>query len=196
LRLSGFPDQIVPLADGKVVIGLLDDIPPFTVMDRNGDVVGNLQFPWRGFQDLPELSRQGYMAVAPNGRQWVFAFAFGNGWVTFDRTNSRERRGMYVEHTEFPHVIQAKAGHSRLGNTTVSAYDVSLADSSLYVLFKGTTDEAQRWVDLYSLSSAKYLGSLLFDHPLELIAAASDGLWIIQETPFPHLIHLVEHTGH
>ena len=66
-----------------------------------------------------------------------------------------------------------------------SAQGLSLSDSLLYVLFAGTTDNANRLVDRYRLQDGSYLGTMLLPKPVAGLAVQGSDVYVVFNSPYP-----------
>jgi hypothetical protein len=189
----GWAEQVLPLGDSRYVLATSDSMRPFAVLDSTGAVVERVSVPWKPFASLDPLARQGVMSDAGGGR-WIYAFTMGDGWFVFDGTKPQDRPGRYVEHTDFPAVVQTRSGNSVTTQMAkyvpCSACTVSGADSVFYVHFGGYSPEQKRLIDRYAVSDRRYLGSYRLPAPASAVTVFGNRAYVLQSDTTTRLLAL------
>ena len=193
----GWAEQVLPLGDSRYVLATTDSMRPFAVLDSAGGVVERFGVPWASFASLDPLARQGTIVQA-GGDRWIYGFVMGDGWFVFDATKSQDRPGRYVEHTDFPAVIQTRRGNSvttRMDKfVPCSACSLSGDDSVLYVHFGGYTREQKRLVDLYAIADRRYLGSYRLPVAASAVVMFGGRAYVLQSDTTTQLLALTPRT--
>jgi hypothetical protein len=192
LSAVGHAEQMVLAAPDQIVLLTYQKDSSFAVIDTAGNVRSRLTLPWRGFERLDVLARQGVLAAA-EGR-WVFAFSFGDGWFPYRGLRPGPFIGRFVEHTDFPGVRSVATANGQGTKmeeyNACSACSVSLWGGTLYVNFGGYSPQAQRVVDLYDVERGTYRGSWVLPKPAVALAVWGDRVYVLAEDPFPELLAL------
>ncbi|HEX8693250.1 MAG TPA: hypothetical protein VF746_12560 [Longimicrobium sp.] len=190
----GYADQMVPLADGRVV--LLTDRPDsaLAVVDRGGRVAERVPFPWQEFSKLHPLVRQGSLAASRHGESWVFGFSLGDGWLGFRGTRPLRDLNPYVEPAEFPKVETRSEGGTvttRLASyTPCSGCDISMDGADVYVLFGGLTASRRALLDRYAVESGRYRETFLLPVRATKAAVADGVVYVLVDEPYPAVLAL------
>ncbi len=162
---------------------------PVRILDLEGRTVRRQNVPWTGFSELTSLSRQG--VVAARGDRWVYAFALGNGWFPFRGAASTGFLGGYVEHLDFPRLVERGGGSGRVlqmvERPSCSACALSLTDSLVVIHFGGDSELNRRILDLHLWEDGRYLGSHLLPHAARRAVRLGDRVYTLKETPYPVL---------
>jgi hypothetical protein len=189
----GWAEQVLPLGDSRYVLATSDSMRPFVVLDSTGGVVERFGIPWKPFASLDPLARQGTISQAGGGR-WIYGFTLGDGWFVFDGTRPQERPGRYVEHTDFPAVVQTRHGNTVTTQmekyVPCSACTLSGADSVFYVHFGGHTPEQKRLVDRYAISNRRYLGSYRLPTAASAVMVFGGRAYVLQSDTATRLLAL------
>jgi hypothetical protein len=192
LSAVGHAEQMVVAAPDQIVLLTYQQDSSFAVIDTAGQVRSRFTLPWRGFERLGVIARQGVLAAA-DGR-WVFAFSFGDGWFPYRGLRPDSFVGRFVEHTEFPGVRTVETANGRGTKmeeyNACSACSVSMSGRTLYVSFGGYSPQAQRVVDLYGVGNGTYRGSWVLPKPAVALAVWGERVYILAEDPYPELLAL------
>lgn len=162
LRRQGFIRSVALLRDGKMAVQ--SSRMPWGLWDQDSiQPVSDLPAGW---SEMPSLQNQGRMA-AWREDGWVFGFAYGNGWMVFRGANVIGVHP-YVEHHDFPEVVTERRGFSRISRMTErppsSGRSVSVRADTLYVLFGGTSSRRGYMLDVYDLTTGRYLVTHMLPH--------------------------------
>lgn len=191
-------DGLVPDPDGLgVLVTLYDRDRPLARLDVSGRIRERMPFPWSGYRELHPLQSQFRLAGGPGGRR-IVALAMGDGFWIGGPEGWRPWRGRYVEPVPFPRVETRSRGGDR-GRRVLeegivdeppvfAAVSVVLTRTSLLVLFSGSTPDAGRLVDLYSIEDGRYRGTLLLPRPCIDITYAGGTLYAITSETVPRLV--------
>lgn len=189
----GWAEQVLPLGDSRYVLATNDSMHPFAVLDSTGAVVERTSIPWKPFASLDPLARQGVIAQG-GGNLWIYAFTMGDGWFVFDGTTAQGQPGRYVEHTDFPAVVQTRNGNSVTTQmekyVPCSACSVSVDDSVFYVHFGGYSPAQKRLVDRYAISDRRYLGSYRLPAPANAVTVFGGRAYVLQSDTTTQLFAL------
>jgi hypothetical protein len=179
----GWAEQVLPLGDSRYLLATTDSMRPFVVLDSTGAVLDRVAIPWKPFASLDPLARQGVISPA-GGDRWIYAFTMGDGWFVFNGTTPQGQPGRYVEHTDFPAVVQTRHGNSVTTQmekyVPCSACTVSGADSVFYVHFGGYSPEQKRLIDRYAVSDRRYLGSYRLPAPASAVTVFGGRAYVLQ----------------
>lgn len=194
LGMVGHAEQMVPLADDRILLVSSRRDVALLAIDRTGHVLDTLGFAWRDFTALPTLARQGLTAVAADGRSWVYGFMLGDGWFPFRGTQPERYIGRYVDHRAFPEVqeTRVKGGTVRrlAGYAPCTGCDVFLADSSVYVLAGGSNATRRAVIDRFRWSDGGYSESLRIPAAARKMAVVGDVFYLVVNEPYPALLAL------
>ena len=161
-RRNGFIRSVALLGDGTMAVQT--SRVPWGVWEQESiQPVSGLPAGW---SEMPSLQNQGRMdSWREDG--WVFGLAYGNGWLVF-RGTSMIGVHPYVEHHDFPGVITERRGFSRISRMTErppsSGRSVSVRADTLYVLFGGTSPRRGYMLDVYDLTTGRYLVTHMLPH--------------------------------
>lgn len=199
LRGVGHAEQLGALPDGRVLLLTMDPQRPFVVVDSTGGIAARPAIPWRGYDALDPLARQGLIAGSGDGRRWVFGFGIGNGWFAFDGTEPRGFSGRYVEHTPFP-VLEKKAEGNTVttemtGYNSCSGCSLSLSGDTMYVHFGGYSRDSKALLDRYDVNGGKYLGSYRLPFRADAVAVGPDRIYALVNDPYPAILALRPRPG-
>lgn len=193
----GWAEQVLPLGDSRYVLATTDSMRPFALLDSAGSVVERFGVPWESFASLDPLARQGTIVQA-GGDRWIYGFVMGDGWFVFDSTKPQDRPGRYVEHTDFPTVIQTRNGNSvttRMEKfVPCSGCSLSGDDSVLYVHFGGYTPAQKRLVDRYAIADRRYLGSYRLPAAASAVVMFDGRAYVLQSDTTTQLLALTPRT--
>jgi len=189
----GWAEQVLPLGGSRYVLATTDSMRPFAVLDSTGALVERFGIPWKPFASLDPLARQGTISQTGGGR-WIYGFTLGDGWFVFDDTRPQDRPGRYVEHTDFPALVQTRSGNSVTTQMETyvpcSACTLSGADSVLYVHFGGYTPEQNRLFYRYAVSDRRYLGSYRLPAPASAVVVFGGRAYVLQSDTTTQLLAL------
>lgn len=194
LTLGRLPhsDQLVRVGPRQYVLFGDNGQSDVYVIDSAGGLIGERAMPWDGYQTLNRLVRQLSAARDIKGSgHWVATLKFGNAWMAFDGDSALGGRRFYVEATPFPAVVETRSRTehtSRLLGRTPAVVSSGLAGDTLFTLFSGNSEDADRLIDLYSWSTGNYLGTWRLPEPALAIALTTTTLVTLQDDPYPKLI--------
>lgn len=185
------PVGFVPLAGDEAYIMVPDPQAPLVRVAADGRVLERRSFPWPRYGEFSFLATQFITAAEPASGRWVAAFSVGDGFFTFEASEPRGGRHRFVEPITFPQVIQERDGERTITRTaerpTFAAMSVTVSPERLYVLFAGTSGNANRVVDSYSLADGRYVESFLLPGTVDSITWSDGGLYVVHNDPFPAL---------
>jgi hypothetical protein len=190
-RLHGVEhaEQIAPLPGGRVALLTFARSRPLIVLDSAGAAVGRFDMPWAGFASLPAIARQGL--IAREGPRWVYAFAFGDGWLRFDGEAGLGVAGHYIDHEPFPRVESRRTAdgvRTGVSRTVCSACSATLSGGVLYVQPEGAGELRLRQLDLFRWDTTEYLGTIPLPWRAASVAVAGDRLYALLNRPAPQLV--------
>lgn len=196
--LERMVDGVAPVAGDRAVLFALSGERPLVTVARTGEVVRRSSVPWAGFGRLNPLATQMVLAAGPEGERWSASFAFGDGFFVFGADGDPLARGWLAESVPFPGVTVTTSGSpfgrrnrvTKVERTRHGAVSATMSGERLYVLFGGSGDDANRWVDSYRLSDGLYAGSYRLPRPVMEIAYGGGRLYVVYDDPFPVLAAL------
>jgi hypothetical protein len=194
LHSVGHAEQLAPFADGRILLATMRQDTPFVLLGPDGGRSGSVELPWKGFQRVHPMARQGLTAITPDGRSWVYAFMLGDGWFPFDGPRPARYVGRYADHRPFPDVVEEKVG----GGMSVrfkeyvpcTGCDIVLSDSSAYVLAGGSERSERRVVDRYRWADGSYVESYRLPGPARRMALFNGTLYLVVDEPVPAVVAL------
>jgi hypothetical protein len=188
------PVGIIPLPGDEAYVLVPDPQAPLVRIAADGTVLERRSFPWNRYGEFHYLATQSIMAVEPRSGRWAAAFQVGDGFFTFNGREPSGGRHRFVEAVTFPEVVQERSKGRTVTRAshrpTFAAMSVTASPERLYVLFAGTSGNATRIVDSYSLADGSYVESYLLAEDVKSIAWNDGGLYVIQDDPFPALAAL------
>lgn len=191
---------------GGVVV--LTDQPdePFVSFDESGVAGGAVAFPWGGYGELPPIARQGKVQGVQGVREggWVFGFTAGNGWWRFADRGPPAQGFPYAEHVDFPATVntvrrstgddgvvtEVRESVPAAPGYAESAKSFGGRGDTLFVHFGGGSRYRWRVVDLFSVDSGTYRGSLRLPVVARQIAVGPDVIYALKEALYPTLVAL------
>lgn len=184
-----YSPMITPLRSGFALYppDLATDIHYFSPA---GEPLGTDSLPWAGYHQLEPLARQIRTAVDRGTGRWALGFIYGNGWFAFDTTGKASDRHYYVEPSGFPAVERTVRGNTiqtSLIRSPGAALDMHLTGDTLFVLFDGREPYRRRKLDMYSVETGAYYGSILLPEPADNIGVSGNLLSVFATNPVPHL---------
>lgn len=197
-QLAGMAVSIIPLPRDEMYVLTSNPETPLVRITADGKVLERRSFPWPRYGEFNFVATQSITATEPRSGRWAAAFQVGDGFFTFDGAEPKGGRHRFVEPITFPEVVQQRDGNSTMSRTvsrsvrrpTFAALSVTLSPERLYVLFGGSSGNANRVVDSYSLRDGSYVESFLLPHKAEAITWSDGGLYVIHNDPFPALASL------
>ena len=138
------------------------------------------------------LATQLEAAADPGTGDWYAAFRLGDSFFRFNGDSLRAVRTSYIEPIAFPQPLVSRSGNTTTRFETrppTAARSISLSPERVHILFGGTTERRNRWVDSYSRRDGTYMESLLLPEPAISIAWYRGGFHVLQENPSPELVH-------
>lgn len=156
---------------------------PVMFSDSAGKALDSVAIPWPEYGKLDPLARQAGTSCSESGFHCVVGFIYGDGFFAFDQGRPLPYQGRYIEHTEFPSVVVSRfpdgSSSSELTRVTLSARDIAITDSLVFVLFGGSGPYAGKVVDQYNFADGRYQGSCVTATPALAIAAHGNRLYIL-----------------
>jgi hypothetical protein len=193
-KVGSGPMGFIPLTNDEAYVVVANPQAPLVRVAADGQVLERRSFPWPRYNQFHFLATQAITAVEPHTGRWAAAFQVGDGFFTFDGREPRGGRHRFVEAVTFPRITQQQMGSRTISRAerrpTFAAMSVTASPERLYVLFAGTSGNANRIVDSYSLASGAYVESFLLPHEVDAIAWSNGGLYVIENDPFPALAAL------
>lgn len=188
------PVGFVPLAGDEAYVLVPDPQAPLVRVSAEGKVLERRSFPWKRYGEFAFLATQSIVTSEPGSGRWAAAFQVGDGFFTFNGLEPRGGRHRFVEPVTFPEIVQERTKGRTVTRAarrpTFAAMSVTTSPERLYVLFAGTSGNANRIVDSYSLADGGYVESYLLPEKVQSIAWNDGGLYVIQDDPFPALASL------
>lgn len=171
--------DVLPLRGKTIVSPVAPGEQYWLELDSLGQPVSSGRYPLPELNDAAPLVRQTYSTVGRDGRTWATIFPFGNVFLVHKDT-ALACHGTLIEGAPFPD----QAGP----DMPIWAAAAALADSSLFVLARGTSDDALQILDEYSLVDCAYRRTLRL--PRKVRALATDGrlFYISYEDPAPTIL--------
>lgn len=195
-------DRVAPLAGDRAVLFTLGGARPFVTVGRDGGIRARRPVPGSGFDRLSPLAGQMTLAVGARGRIWGAAFLFADAFFLFRAAGETIARGWLPEPVPFPGVTVRTSGSpfgrqrtTKMERPRYGAVSVTTSRDRLYVLFGGEGERANRWIDGYDLSDARYAGSYLLPRPVAQIAHGAGIFYVVYHDPFPALAALRPRNG-
>lgn len=198
-RTGTVPDAFVPLPDLGALLLSSGRGTSMVELSPRGREVHEIRFPADDIVEMDPISAQLSTVNVPGSGQWVAAMVLGNRFFVLDGTRKVAPTGWYAEPVPAPDVdvrYSQDGENSRRvtrlmdRDPVIGQQSLGVADGRLYVLFAGRSEYAGRVVDVYSLPEGAYLESLLLPGPVEEIAAASDRIYVLHNSPYPTLLAL------
>ena len=189
LQRVGTLIQMVPLSGGRVIACQYEETPPCVVAGVSNPLPQPVSIPWPDYGRLHRLMRAATVGSDPRSDRWVFALSQGDGWLAFDGDKSMPYVGHFVEHHDFPDVIQDSSRaqvNSELARRRLFVLGATVADSFVTILFK--SDDGKRYVDQYSYASGTYTRSMLADEHAIDVAAHGGVLYVLASSPVRVLV--------
>jgi len=169
------------------LVSAVDSAAPLSIHDAVGTLRKRMDLPWSEYRagSSHPLLRQLLLAADRRANRCIVALVLGDGLATLsDQGGSWTAR--YREPYRAPRVMVRTSRNtdgsliveSQLTNRTRAAFHLATGNGIAYVAFEGTTADAGRIVDAYSLLSGTYLGTLRFARAVRGIAAAGQRLYV------------------
>lgn len=193
LSAVGHAEQVVPLPDGRFVLGRYKPNRPLAVVDSMGRLLDSLSVPWPDFRKLDALASQYLLARAGGANGWVLGLSLGSVFSIFGPAGPSVGSATYVDWLDPPRPTVSK-GLDGSTRTSVprqeTARSLSVMGGSLYVLFEGRGPEAGRLIDEYGLADGRYRGSFRLPTKAIDFAAAGGVFYLITAGETPNILGL------
>jgi hypothetical protein len=164
------------LADGSVVVAAVTEGENIALLEADGRVLAKHVVPWPELQSASQLARQLVLATPADRAGCVVALSLGRGLGSFAGGRFAWTRD-YIEPVAAPEVAVRESGtdadRSRvqaLRRPTLSTRAIAASEDHVYVVFEGSTADAGRVVDVYTLAGA-------YDHSFRLPRRAQEIAW-------------------
>ena len=189
---AGHAEQIVPLSGGRFVLGRLSSTAPFVVVDSLGVVQDSIKAPWLPFGSLNPMAAQFYLAASNTPGRWVAGLSLGSVFWIMDGMSPLVPSASYVEWNDAPEPTITKSGNAittRVPNAP-TAVDLVLADTAMFVLFRGESEHAGRLIDVYEPATGRYRYSLLLPTTSTELAYSGGAFYLMTWTPAANILGL------
>ena len=186
--------SVAALADGRLaVVGRPASGFGLALSLWNGDAVVGAAWP-AGLGEASMLQHQGRVARWGD-KGWVFGFAFGNGWTTFQEARLT---GVfpYVEHSDFPEVRRTHRDDGGFRETMMrrpadAGLSLSVVGDTLFVLFGGESQWRGRVLDKFDARTGAYLETDVLPHYASEAVVDGDRAFTIEAWDvFPRIVAL------
>ncbi len=151
---------------------------------RTSRGTSKIEFPWKDFDQLDELSRQMIWTFDWQNHVMVVGFFFGNGWFAYQDLQPLPFVGQYAEHIPFP-AIRVESGsrleRRRLSRATYTALDAAIVDGELSVLFMGVTADRGRLIDEFDVCTGEYRRTHLLPGPVKSLARKGNNYFVLSQ---------------
>jgi hypothetical protein len=193
-KVQRTPVGLIPLPGDQAYVLVPDPQAPLVRIAADGSVLERRSFPWNRYGEFHYLATQSITAAEPGSGRWAAAFQVGDGFFTFNGREPSGGRHRFVEPVTFPEVVQERVEGSTITRAakrpTFAAMSVTASPERLYVLFAGSSGNANRVVDSYSMADGQYVESFLLPAEAKSIEWSGGRLYVIQNDPFPALAAL------
>ena len=182
-RVIPFPEgrtykDVVPVGR-KVIATVISGAPFWISMSPEGEVVGSGDFPNDELRQANPIARQTLIAAADQGGKWATIFPMGDLLLVYQGTELH-CTGRLIEGEPFPEQFRP----------LFWAVAIEMSDTSIYVLAKGRTDEAQRIVDEYSAEDCSYQRTLPLPRKFMAMTYDRGRFYLAYEDPAPTILAL------
>ena len=187
---------VASAAGGAVLLfDVSNKAKPVAELDSAGAVLRRLAVPWPGFELLPDLVAGNVRLIgSPDDSAFVVGFMVGDGWFGQSLARGQPTLGRYVEHLDFPEVVETATRRLILAKA-YALQDGFLEAGILHVLWNGAdTSTVLRLIDRYAVRSGEYLGSWRLPRPATAIAQSGDALIAVFVNGEPTLVRLRQTT--
>lgn len=193
-KIGHSPVSIIPLPGDEAYVLTPNRQAPLVRVAADGSVLDRRALPWARYGEFDFMATQSITAADARSGRWAAAFQVGDGFFTFNGREPRGGRHRFVEPITFPEISKQTVGNRTVTKAvkrpTFAAMSVTLSPERLYVLFSGSTGNADRVVDSYSLADGSYVESFLLPEKVESITWNQGGLYVIYNDPFPSMVSL------
>jgi hypothetical protein len=166
-------EQIVPVSDTEFVVFAMgeDHGAQLLHVRSDGSEQGVVQIPWTGYGQVHRMAAQLTLASG-GGNTWSAGMLTGPRFFRYEGVSPLNGNTEFIEPVAPPEVVIRTTGNrttSRLQMKFRAAARVAMSHDIMVVLFEGASDNAGRILDIYRVSTGRYLGTaLLVQRPLDI----------------------------
>ncbi|MFW6078748.1 MAG: hypothetical protein ACODAE_03960 [Gemmatimonadota bacterium] len=192
-ELASMPGGFVPASTDTYLLAMPGADRPFWIIDAEGGVMQRIAHPRADYARLDRLTRQLSLGHDRRSETWAAAFGINDGFSVFRGDTSIVDNAWYAEPVPPTPVSESVVRDDDRtvrttqldGPPTIGAISVAVADSSIYVLFGGRTEDRARLIDVFDVRTGEYRHTMRLQRPATAMTVYGDTFAFLTTRPAP-----------